>query len=400
AVNVPVPAWSANPVALTVAQSTPGASDILWEVSDTTPGFSELGHVLQKPVFGILRDGTWVMLVGNGYDSASKKAQLFVVNALTGALIKIIDTGAGSASAPNGLGGVTVVLDGQQRIVSAYAGDLLGNMWKFDFSSSTQSAWGVAFGGYPLFKAWNSAAQTEPFTAAPAYLNHPLGGVMLLAGTGKMFESTDLSDTRERTLYGVWDKVPVGAASGDSTSILATNAALVTQSTSAVPISGTVGGTYYAGSSNAVDYGTGAAGGSKRGWRLPLTNQSGQRLIYAPWLAVGRVVFDSIAPGDTAQSCSISKGKTYQFVLDPMTGAPSSSGPTLDTNGNLVIDSSDSATAAVVQGDIGGPAVGVQPGSNPSLINLVNANTKPVLVQGDKNTVGRNWRQIINPPAL
>lgn len=39
----------------------------------------------------------------------AKKAQLFVINAVTGALIKILDTGVGSTTSPNGLGGVQVV---------------------------------------------------------------------------------------------------------------------------------------------------------------------------------------------------------------------------------------------------------------------------------------------------
>ena len=34
-----------------------------------------------------------------------------------------------------------------------YAGDLQGNMWKFDLSSASSGSWTVALGGQPLFAA-------------------------------------------------------------------------------------------------------------------------------------------------------------------------------------------------------------------------------------------------------
>lgn len=149
AVNVPVPSVTAsgNPKALTAEESAPGADDILWEISSNDADFSDLGHVLQAPEAGILRDGTWVIVTGNGYDSANGRAKLYLINARTGARVAVLDTGAGSPGAPNGLGGVKLVRDSAKRIVAAYAGDLYGNLWKFDFSSSTPSEWRVAFDG-------------------------------------------------------------------------------------------------------------------------------------------------------------------------------------------------------------------------------------------------------------
>ena len=396
AVNVPVKPWAGTgPAPMTLAESTPGSSDVLWEVNTGTRGFSELGYGLRKSEVGLLRDGTWAVVVGNGYDSASGKAQLFLVNALTGALIKVIDTGMGSAATPNGLGGARVVLDKQQRIVGVYAGDMRGNMWKFDLSSTATTDWSVAFGGQPLFKAVNAAGQVEPITATPNYLNHPLGGTLVLSGSGKLFEAADPLSTEQRTLYGVWDKVSIGSAStnaGLAVSDVATS--LVAQSVSATPIVGAVGGVFYSVSSNSVDYGS----GGKRGWRLPLTQQPGQRLINDPWLAVGRVFFDTIAPGDASASCAKPDAKAYTFVLDPFTGGPGSDGPTFDTNGNLLLGAGDDISAAVIQTDVGGPRVGVQYGM-PSRLGIVGPSGAPVVVQGAKNIVLRSWRHIVSPPA-
>ncbi|TVO57338.1 pilus assembly protein, partial [Denitromonas halophila] len=106
-----------------------GASDVLWEVNDSTTGFGELGFTLGQASIGRTESGDWVAIFGNGYNSAAQKAQLFVVNISTGALIKKIDTGVGSSTTPNGLA-TPVVIDSDQNgsIDLIYAGDLHGNV--------------------------------------------------------------------------------------------------------------------------------------------------------------------------------------------------------------------------------------------------------------------------------
>ena len=83
---------------------------------------SDLGNVLQPGIIGSVKDnscangpGRWVYMVGNGYDSVSKKATLFVFDAFNGSLIKAIQTAVGSAGTPNGLGGITPVFDGSPQ---------------------------------------------------------------------------------------------------------------------------------------------------------------------------------------------------------------------------------------------------------------------------------------------
>jgi type IV pilus assembly protein PilY1 len=399
AINLPVPDFGTSaPTAYTLAQATPGASDILWEIDSTTTGFGEMGYLMQSPEVGVMRDGTWVVIFGNGYESASGKAQLFVVNALTGALVKRIDTGVGSTSDVNGLSGVRVVRDSFQRIVSAYAGDLKGNLWKFDFSSTSQSDWDVAFGGVagtarnPLFVATNASSQREPITAAPTYALHPRGGVQVLVGTGKLFETNDASVTDQRTLYGVWDRVPVGSASTDATQRITdmSSTNIVSQTVSSTAISGTTGGTYYTVSSNTVDYGT------KRGWRLPLTIATGQRLIYDPLISTGRVFFETLVP-NAPGSCTTSSVGRYGFVLDPFLGGPGANGPTFDTNGDGLFTSADSATAGAV-------ALGASARS--SVVGTTDGSAKFGIISKDGTLTGkgatttprRYWRQILNPP--
>ncbi|VTU33721.1 Tfp pilus assembly protein, tip-associated adhesin PilY1 [Variovorax sp. PBS-H4] len=392
AINVPVPVilTSGDPEALSALKSAPGAADILWEVNSDNPDYSELGNVLQAPETGVMQDGTWVIITGNGYDSASGRAKLYVINARTGARVAVLNAGSDMS---NGLGGVKLVRDSNKRIVAAYAGDLAGHMWKFDLSSATPSEWTVAFSGLPLFSATNSAGQPESFTASPAVMPHPLGGVMVLAGTGKLFERDDASSTSEKSLYGVWDK-PLSGGDVKPTD-------LVTQTIQSLTIDNRTGD-YFSISNNGVDYGSGATA-RKRGWMIRMTIASGQRLIYAPQLESGRVIFDTMVPGGVASGCTATQPQGYTFVLDPFTGAPGRDGPTFDTNSDGLFTSTDNATAAVAHfSSIGRRPVVYIPGT--SRVRLEGSGAGGGTSDSKQANLGgtpirRQWRQIITPPA-
>ncbi|MBN2885809.1 MAG: PQQ-binding-like beta-propeller repeat protein, partial [Chromatiaceae bacterium] len=76
---------------------------VLWEFSDPALGLGS-----GPPFIGQLADGTWAVLLGNGYNSATESAALIAVSLDTGALLKVLDTGSGDATTPNGLGPITV----------------------------------------------------------------------------------------------------------------------------------------------------------------------------------------------------------------------------------------------------------------------------------------------------
>ena len=85
---------------------------------------ADLGHMLQAPEVGVLADGRWVVVTGNGYESRSKRAKLLVVDLVTGQVLAWLDTQVGSDQQPNGLGGVRLIRDGNRVITGAYARDL------------------------------------------------------------------------------------------------------------------------------------------------------------------------------------------------------------------------------------------------------------------------------------
>lgn len=369
-----------------------GAGNVLWELDHTID--DDLGHVLAPIEVGMTQDGTWVAVFGNGFDSASGKAQLFVVNAKTGAVIRKIDTGVGGG---NGLGGVRLVRDPNRVVVGAYAGDLKGNVWKFDLTGGS-GAWKVAFGGEPLFKT-----ASQPVTARPEYLAHPEGGFMVLVGTGKLFAEGDQLDMSTQSLYGLWDQQKLeqtgssyawseGDPITDPDSILGNAFA-------ASPITGPEGQTFYKVTTGELDWTT------HRGWKLPLTLASGQRNIYEVTTFMGLALFQTVAPTTEATNpCVETSGEGFNILVDPITGkmAP----PFMDTNGDGVINEDDQQIAAYATGADGRDVVLMQPPGQPSLEPC--EGRRMMSLQGAGSGSGtlvcaavprpRVWRQIVNMP--
>jgi type IV pilus assembly protein PilY1 len=348
-------------------------SSVLWEVSSKdSANYSELGHVLTDIQAGPTLDGSWTAIFGNGYDSKSCQARLFVVNIETGAKIKEINTGVGTCSAAgkNGLGGVRIVRNSNQQIIGAYAGDLQGNLWKFSLNDANPANWKVDLAGSPLYQA----GATKPITALPTVLELssvtiPDTGRVVVFGTGKFYEATDITSVTQQTLYGILDQVEFGAATIPAGTALTNNSLLVQQTiSSAGDINGT---TYYSVSTNPVAY-LPVTSTSKRGWYIDLPN-TGQRMVYPMDLLVNRyVAADTISPFNVSPDpCSNTTGGTgFLYFIDALTGA----GPAtqiLDTNGKDGVTSAD-ALVSGFKGKADGRNVSLIVDTNSSRTNLVN----------------------------
>lgn len=338
--------YAIDVTSLNTSTTSLNASNVLWEVSSSDSNFSELGHVLTDVQAGPTLDGSWVAIFGNGYESKSCKAMLYVVNLETGARIREIDTNAGNCStAKNGLGGVRVVRNANQQIIGVYAGDLQGNLWKFNLNNTSSASWGVDLGGNALF----TAGATQPITAAPSVVpldatTVPAGGYMVVAGTGKFYEISDITTTSQQSLYGIWDPLAFGVATIPPGTAL-TNKTLLVQQTIAAGLLAPNGNTYFAISNNSVDYAgktTPTVIAPRRGWWINFPN-TGQRLVYPLDLLANRfAVADTISPSNVSlDQCTQANGGTgYLYIMDALTGG----GPTeaiLDTNGDGNIDSND-----------------------------------------------------------
>ena len=127
------------------------ASIVRWEFQDP-----DLGYVFGQPLLVKTNNGRWSVVVSGGYNvgNANGHAFLFVIDAENGTLVAKIDTGAGTAASPNGLSAPAAIdINGDGIADFAYAGDLDGNVWKFDLFSTTPGSWALSNGGMPLFAA-------------------------------------------------------------------------------------------------------------------------------------------------------------------------------------------------------------------------------------------------------
>jgi Tfp pilus tip-associated adhesin PilY1 len=201
------------------------SSRVNWEFPasfDADMGYSFSKAFIVKTGDSTLNSGTdlegYVVIFGNGYQSPNGKAILYVLNPLNGAIIRKIDTGAASC---NGLSSpVPVDVDNDSNVDYVYAGDLLGHLWKFDLRNADPSMWGVAYGTDGSGNGVIDAAETgdvpqplftardhRPITTRPDVMFQcgSNQGYLVIFGTGKYLSSSDLTDTSQQTLYGIWD---------------------------------------------------------------------------------------------------------------------------------------------------------------------------------------------------
>src|SRR3546814_8370401 len=89
-----------------------------------------------KPMVAQTADGTWSVLVGNGYNSTNNKAALLQFAVGDGALT----VHAAGTATDNGLASPAVWMASATDGVStaAYAGDLKGHVWSFEDRKSTR----------------------------------------------------------------------------------------------------------------------------------------------------------------------------------------------------------------------------------------------------------------------
>lgn len=197
--------------------STSSESDVddipMWEFPDSGTSSADVADLGYSYSTGYLvqtnsTDHEWVVIFGNGYDSPNGSAVLFILDALSGEVVKKIDTGA---TGSNGLSKPAIIdVDNDYITDYVYAGDLNGNLWKFNLKDEDSDNWDIAYNDgatptpapKPLFTATG-----QPITSAPDVMEHPSGenGLLVIFGTGKYLGETDRTNTDQQSVYGIWD---------------------------------------------------------------------------------------------------------------------------------------------------------------------------------------------------
>lgn len=320
-------------------------SDYLWEINNLNTDLpasvrQNIGHVLGRPVIVPVRSGsdiTWKAIFGNGYNSQSGKAVLFIVDIGSGTPnIRMIEANeSGAPAGTNGLGNI-VVLDrytGAAQNVpgrdgfadTVYAADQKGAIWKFNLGSEASEVTTPLFVTQPLTTDDN---YRQPIMGGLTAAAGPAGGVMLYFGTGSFSFVHDAADDSMQSLYAILDN------GGSSTIPL--DDLLEQTITSVDPVAG-----IRQVSQNAMTAG-------RMGWYLDLPR--GERFVGYPRVESGIIFMPTYAPTEV-DGCS-TEGFNWLFGLNALSGAASLSHVSV---GSPTGDSPGAGTGAIAL-DTGGTA--------------------------------------------
>ena len=237
--------------ALDVTDPNPGSESAasgngkiaLWEfTSGTTPSTAgdppctagsrtcvSLGYTYDSAnVARIKYQDKWVAVVSSGYfpdkaevaakasdvtEAAASRTSLLVIDLETGELIRELRTDAAPQTMPSGfktfgLSTPMVYDEGSDEVDDiVYAGDLAGNLWRFDLSDADKSNWKVdlMFASYGEGGAVNAGDQ--PIAFNPTALRDPsTRRPIIVVGTGKYLGEDDrTSSVPEQAWYGIRD---------------------------------------------------------------------------------------------------------------------------------------------------------------------------------------------------
>lgn len=321
----------------------PDEIKLLWELDQNSAlfiGKVKPGHSFPRPTIARLHNGRWAVVTGNGYDNGddSGKAALYIIDAITGELTKSLEVQSPGSATHNGLSTPRLAdFDGDGVADYAYAGDLHGNLWRFDLlgdnaqedrAKSAGSIYGdkegdttkfkVSYGGLPMFTAKSSNNRTQAIMAPPSLVRHPnRQSYLIVFGTGKYYEEGDAGGdlSTAQSIYAIWDK----QTKAQTTSALSISRAdLLEQSF----IENVVGKNAVADvnreartlSDNKMDW------ESKKGWVLDLkvgSSLTGEMLINDMRVVGTTLLFSSLVPND--DPCAHGSGN-WLYAINPFTG--------------------------------------------------------------------------------
>jgi len=309
----------------------PASPKALWEFTD-----ANLGYTFGTPQIAKLADGTWVVLVPSGYNNIANEdgaggdgvGRLFVLDALTGTLIRSISTGEGDTTTPSGLAKITAQVispDSDNTIEAVYGGDLLGNLWRFDVNNNLGA---TGFDAQLLAVLKDGSGNRQPITTKPQVTSIPTTGEkMVIVGTGSYLALSDATDTNTQSVYAIKDTRATGGTAataifdnpGGTPRLVGTSTAgfvrqIHTEETCPVGTSTNIcvaGELVRTATANSVNFAT------DNGWFFDLITLS-ERANTDPALGLGALVINTNVP--SVEACEVG-GSSYQYDLNYLTGA-------------------------------------------------------------------------------
>jgi type IV pilus assembly protein PilY1 len=375
----------------TGAAGTPTNGNISCTGNGTMGGANcsrSLGNTYGTPQVRRMHNGQWAVIFGNGFGSYNGDAGIFImlVNATnpkttaptfyylstsngspcmstsvsgSGAVTNSVSTVSGTATGANGIGyTASVDLDGDHVIDYIYAGDLQGNLWRFDVTSSSPSNWAVTCGA--LFKTQTGQPITTQVVAASGLAGTTQQRLMIIFGTGQKNPATNTTAVSyamaQQDLYGVWDwnlgywnsvsssqyaSLSSSGVSGPLTANASGPTCGATGGNLACQAISVMGGTGVDAGDRDIDTaaticwagtttcGSSAAANQQFGWFLavPGTNpatgtvSSYEQFIYNPEIIGPAVVINSVLPAaNVPTSCTIVADQGWTYAVQALTG--------------------------------------------------------------------------------
>jgi type IV pilus assembly protein PilY1 len=359
--------------------------NFLWQYFNSLD--NDLGYMLGKPVLAKMNNGSFAVILGNGYNSNTGKAVLYIFDLTAGNLIKKIDTGV---AGDNGLASPGVVdANGDGKVDYIYAGDLKGNVWKFDVSDSDANQWKSAFMSgptpEPFFVAKGPSGNPQPITAQiTSAVNNTFGDPnygkrFIFFGTGSYFTTDDPANTQTQSWYGLID----------NGSKIADRSALKVRS-------GIAQGSFNGKTVRVFPAATAGDMADKKGWVLDFTTPQGERIVTSSKyykLAAPTLIASSIIP--VVDPC-VPGGNGFVNAIDPFSGGRLSVA-VFDVN-----DNKNFGDDKLGNDLIGGVDLGVGMPSEPTLVGdrLVvggsKGEVKDIRINPGARLKGRiSWREIV-----
>lgn len=320
------------------------ASKVMWEFTDKDD--VDVGNISAKPKIVKIRTGTtragrqptynWFAVFASGMNnyavdgnaSASGEQAVFFLK---------LDHGYGkkwklgtdyfkfklpadvSITDANGLLDLSVITNPYTgELQKIYAGDLLGNMWRLDYSANPVKK-GPKKDIGPLFIARNANGQRQPITTAPAIARLDQNALLVAFGTGKYIEKQDATDSVGQTFYTLIDSLT--GLPKDGAAAIASRAKLKAASKTA---DDQIEITNFGWTLNKD--GTGSGTGRYMGWYFDYAN--GERFTTHAAFMGTQLRFNTMFPVSFTQKrevCGVGKSNRYMVDLQKGSGRISSS---------------------------------------------------------------------------
>ena len=274
----------------------PTAITLLWDL--TIP---ELGIMTAKPVITRLNNGSWAAVMPYGYNNSANKNGLLVINIQNGSTLAKIElpTTAGALGQPEGWD-----MNRNGNTDWFFAGDLNGNVWKFNLQATVASGWNLANSNTPLFTARDASNKVQPITGGITLSSHPqTGALWLFFGTGKYLETGDSLNADQQSWYGIVDGLTAISGRSDLVRRTMTNTTYTNGSVSEQTR------TISAATSNDMV--------GKRGWYMDLID-SRERVTSKARVVGTNLIMNTIIPD--SDLCN-PQGDGWVMAVDPFSGS-------------------------------------------------------------------------------